>query len=44
MPYITTTAAAQAAAEGIRAYLKSNDGAHVKSLQAYQKEISQKDY
>ncbi len=40
VPYITTTAAAKAAAEGIRAYTADADGIRVKSLQAYHKEIS----
>jgi carbamoyl-phosphate synthase large subunit len=39
VPYITTTAAAKAAAEGIRAYLGSNGGVSVKSLQEYHREI-----
>lgn len=38
IPYITTTAAAKATAEGIAAYLK-NEGVKVKSLQDYHKEI-----
>jgi len=38
IPYITTTAAAKAAAEGIAAYLE-NEGVKVKSLQDYHKEI-----
>jgi carbamoyl-phosphate synthase large subunit len=40
VPYITTTAAAKAAAEGIRAYLGSASGAQVKSLQAYHRDIT----
>ena len=39
IPYITTTAAAQAAADGIRAYIGSNCNIEVKSLQAYHEEI-----
>jgi carbamoyl-phosphate synthase large subunit len=39
IPYITTTAAAKAAAEGIREYLKKGDGLGVKSLQEYHREI-----
>ncbi|MDO8886488.1 carbamoyl-phosphate synthase large subunit [Candidatus Oleimmundimicrobium sp.] len=38
IPYITTTAAAKAAAEGISAYLK-NEGITVKSIQEYHREI-----
>jgi carbamoyl-phosphate synthase large subunit len=41
IPYITTTAAARAAAEGIRAYLDRRGVAAVKSLQAYHRDISQ---
>ena len=37
IPYITTTAAAEAAAEGIKAYMK--DKGSVKSIQEYHKEI-----
>jgi carbamoyl-phosphate synthase large subunit len=40
VPYITTTAAAKAAAEGIKAYRENRDGLQVRSLQAYHKEIS----
>ncbi len=40
VPYITTTAAAKAAAEGIRAYLGNRDGVQVKSLQAYHRDIT----
>jgi len=39
VPYITTTAAARAAAEGIKAYLQSGEGTEVKSLQEYHREI-----
>ncbi len=39
IPYITTTAAAKAAAEGIRAYLEMNGLSEVKSLQAYHEGI-----
>lgn len=39
LPYITTTAAANAAAEGIRAYLESKGDMHVKSLQEYHRDI-----
>ncbi|MCX7965700.1 MAG: carbamoyl-phosphate synthase large subunit, partial [Syntrophorhabdaceae bacterium] len=39
IPYITTTAAARAAAEGIKAYLENNCMLDVKSLQEYHKEI-----
>lgn len=39
IPYITTTAAAKAAAEGIRAYLLTGDGAKIRSLQSYHKDI-----
>ncbi|MBN2402242.1 MAG: carbamoyl-phosphate synthase large subunit [Spirochaetes bacterium] len=39
IPYITTTAAAKAAAEGIREYLKKNGVGDVKSIQAYHKDI-----
>ncbi|MBA4418664.1 MAG: carbamoyl phosphate synthase large subunit [Syntrophus sp. (in: bacteria)] len=39
IPYITTTAAAKAAADGIRAYIENNCSTGVKSLQAYHKEI-----
>ncbi len=38
IPYITTTAAAKAAAEGIAAYIRGK-GAQIKSLQEYHKEI-----
>jgi carbamoyl-phosphate synthase large subunit len=40
VPYVTTTAAADAAAEGIRAYLDNQDGIKAKSLQEYHKDIS----
>ncbi len=39
IPYITTAAAAKAAAEGIREYLKRNGAGDVKSIQAYHKDI-----
>ncbi|MCX8110523.1 MAG: carbamoyl-phosphate synthase large subunit, partial [Syntrophorhabdaceae bacterium] len=39
IPYITTTAAAKAAAEGIRAYLDNKKIIEVKSLQEYHREI-----
>ncbi len=39
LPYITTTAAAKAAAEGIRAYLETGKGGQVRSLQEYHKDI-----
>ncbi len=39
IPYITTTAAAKAAAEGIKEYLKKDGVGEVKSLQTYHKEI-----
>ncbi|OPY79966.1 MAG: Carbamoyl-phosphate synthase large chain [Syntrophorhabdus sp. PtaU1.Bin153] len=39
IPYITTAAAAQAAAEGIKAYLQTKGGMEVRSLQAYHKDI-----
>ncbi|OPX92454.1 MAG: Carbamoyl-phosphate synthase large chain [Syntrophorhabdus sp. PtaU1.Bin002] len=39
IPYITTAAAAQAAAEGIKAYLQDKGGMEVRSLQAYHKDI-----
>ncbi len=39
IPYITTTAAAKAAAEGIRAYMENKGIIKVKSLQEYHKEI-----
>jgi carbamoyl-phosphate synthase large subunit len=39
VPYITTTAAARAAAEGIRAYLQAGEGAQVRSLQEYHRDI-----
>jgi carbamoyl-phosphate synthase large subunit len=39
VPYITTTAAARAAAEGIRAYLQAGESAQVKSLQEYHRDI-----
>jgi carbamoyl-phosphate synthase large subunit len=39
IPYITTTAAAKAVAEGIRAYIENKEGAGIKSLQAYHKDI-----
>lgn len=40
IPYITTAAAANAAAEGIKAYLENNGMIEVKSLQEYHKEIN----
>jgi len=40
LPYITTTAAAQAAAEGIKAYLSRKGDMLVKSLQEYHKDIT----
>jgi carbamoyl-phosphate synthase large subunit len=40
LPYITTGAAAKAAAEGIKAYLENRDGMSVRSLQDYHKDIS----
>ena len=39
IPYITTTAAARAAADGIRAYIAGNCRIDVKSLQSYHREI-----
>jgi len=39
IPYITTTAAAKAAAEGIKAFIENNGVIDVKSLQEYHKEI-----
>jgi carbamoyl-phosphate synthase large subunit len=39
IPYITTTAAAKAAADGIRAYIENGCKIEVKSLQAYHREI-----
>ena len=39
IPYITTTAAAKAAAEGIKAYLDNKKTIEVKSLQEYHREI-----
>jgi len=39
IPYITTTAAAKAAAEGIRAYIEKKEGTGIKSLQAYHMDI-----
>jgi carbamoyl-phosphate synthase large subunit len=39
IPYITTAAAAQAAAEGIKAYLQDKGGMEIRSLQAYHKDI-----
>jgi len=39
IPYITTTAAAKAAAEGIKEYLRNNSSGEVKSLQDYHKDI-----
>jgi carbamoyl-phosphate synthase large subunit len=39
VPYITTTAAARAAADGIRAYLQAGERAQVKSLQEYHRDI-----
>jgi carbamoyl-phosphate synthase large subunit len=39
VPYITTTAAAKAAAEGIKAYVDSGEKEIVKSLQEYHKDI-----
>ncbi len=41
IPYITTIAAAHAAAKGIEAMLKSNSHYEVKSLQRYHREISE---
>ena len=38
IPYITTPAAAKAAAEGIKAYIEQK-GATIKSLQEYHREI-----
>lgn len=40
IPYITTTAAAKAAAEGIKAYTEMGGVSEVKSLQAYHKNIT----
>ena len=40
IPYITTAAAAESAAEGIKAYLQRKKGMAVKSLQAYHKDIT----
>lgn len=40
VPYITTTAAARAAAEGIRAYLQAGEVVEVKSLQEYHRDIT----
>ncbi len=40
VPYITTASAANAAAEGIKAYIRQKAGAGVKSLQMYHKEIT----
>ena len=40
VPYITTTAAAKAAAEGIRAYLQAGEVVEVKSLQEYHRDIT----
>ncbi len=39
IPYITTAAAAQAAAEGIKAYIQNGGGRDVKSLQEYHRDI-----
>lgn len=39
IPYITTTAAAKAAAEGIKAYIEQKGDTGVKSLQEYHKDI-----
>ena len=39
IPYITTTAAAKAAAEGIKAYTEQKGGEVIKSLQEYHREI-----
>jgi len=39
IPYITTTAAAKAAAEGIKAYIEQGSSTSVKSLQEYHKDI-----
>jgi len=39
IPYITTAAAAESVAEGIKAYLQKKKGMTVKSLQAYHKDI-----
>ncbi len=39
IPYITTTSAAKAVAEGIRAYLQNIHNISVKSIQAYHREI-----
>ena len=39
VPYVTTTAAARAAVEGIEAYLSSKGDIGVKSLQGYHAEI-----
>ncbi|MCX8023322.1 MAG: carbamoyl-phosphate synthase large subunit [Syntrophorhabdaceae bacterium] len=39
LPYITTTAAAKAAAEGIKAYIENKGIVEVKSLQEYHREI-----
>jgi carbamoyl-phosphate synthase large subunit len=39
IPYITTTAAAKAAAEGIKAYTDQKGGEEIKSLQEYHREI-----
>jgi carbamoyl-phosphate synthase large subunit len=38
-PYVTTAAAAKAAAEGIRAYIEKREGTGIKSLQAYHANI-----
>jgi carbamoyl-phosphate synthase large subunit len=39
IPYITTTAAAKAVAEGIRAFIEKKEGTGIKSLQAYHMDI-----
>jgi carbamoyl-phosphate synthase large subunit len=40
IPYITTAAAAESVAEGIKAYLQNKKGITVKSLQEYHKDIT----
>jgi carbamoyl-phosphate synthase large subunit len=40
IPYITTAAAAESAAEGIKAYLQNKKGITVKSLQEYHRDIT----
>jgi carbamoyl-phosphate synthase large subunit len=40
VPYITTAAAAKAAAEGIKAYFENREGAKIRSLQEYHKDIT----